>query len=361
MSGWPGRLAPLGALAALVVAVQLLLRLLHLEQYLVQLTMAAWYGMATLGLCLFMGYAGQVSLGHAGFVAIGGYSSAALSTLNLLPLAAAPAVQLLVRWRLAAAGTDSYGASVLRLAPWMGVVAGLAVAAVVAVLVGMPSLRLRGHYLAMATLSLGIIISRVILGTPALGQADGINSVPALRLLAGLAVSGKRALRVQNYYIAWTLVVAGLALILNLDRSRAGRALRAIHGDEEAASALGVAVGRYKLAAFVVAALYASLAGSMLTHYNGGIGPGEASVMKSVRYLALVAAGGMGNALGALGVSVVLAFLSLRGAFGLYDDAVFAAILVAIMLFAPEGLFRAVGRLAGRRRPASPAPPAGPP
>ncbi len=344
-------LAPLLAFALAVVGAQLLLGALGLEQYLVQLTMAAWYGLATLGLCLFMGYAGQVSLGHAGFVAIGGYSSAVLSTLNLLPVAAAPVVQRLARWGLAASGTDSFGGPVLRLAPWIGLAAGLVLAALVAILVGMPSLRLRGHYLAMATLSLGIIISRVILGTNALGQADGISSVPALGLFAGLAVSGKRALRVENYYIAWGAALLGLALILNMDRSRAGRALRAIHGDEDAASALGVSVGRAKLAAFVAAALYASLAGSMLTHYNGGIGPGEASVMKSVRYLALVAAGGMGNAAGALGVSVVLTFLSLRGAFGLYDDAVFAAILVAIMLFSPDGLFRGLASLAARTRP----------
>ena len=348
-AGWK-RLAPAAAIAALAVGVQLVLRAARLEQYLVQLTMAAWYGVAALGLCLFMGYAGQVSLGHAGFVAIGGYASAALATLNLLPLAAAPAVQWLVRLGLAGSATDSFGASVLRLSPWIGVVAGLVAAALVAVLVGLPSLRLRGHYLAMATLSLGIIVSRVILGTAALGQADGISSVPALPLFAGLAVSGRRALRVQNYYVAWAAAVVALALILNLDRSRAGRALRAIHGDEEAASALGVGVGRYKLAAFVASALYASLAGSMLTHYNGGIGPGEASVMKSVRYVALVAAGGMGNAAGALGVTVVLTFLSLRGAFGLYDDAVFAAILVAIMLFSPDGLFRGLRGLVGRPR-----------
>jgi branched-chain amino acid transport system permease protein len=347
-AGWK-RLVPVAAVAALAVGVQLLLRAARLEQYLVQLTMAAWYGVAALGLCLFMGYAGQVSLGHAGFVAIGGYSSAALSTLNLLPVAAVPAVQWLVGRGLASPATDSFGASVLRLSPWIGVVAGLVTAALVAVLVGLPSLRLRGHYLAMATLSFGIIVSRIILGTAALGQADGISSVPALPIFAGLAVSGRRPLRVQDYYIAWGVAVVALALILNLDRSRAGRALRAIHGDEDAAAALGVNVGRYKLAAFVAAALYASFAGSMLTHYNGGIGPGEASVMKSVRYLALVAAGGMGNAAGALGVTVVLTFLSLRGAFGLYDDAVFAAILVAIMLFSPDGLFRGLRGLVRRR------------
>ena len=119
-----------------------------------------------------------------------------------------------------------------------------------------------------------------------------------------------------------------------------GRALRAINGNEDAAAAMGVPVARYKLAVFVLSAVYAALGGACLAHFNGGIGPGEASVLKSVRYVALVAAGGMGSLWGTLAVSTVLTFLSLRGAFGLYDDAVFGAILVAIMLFAPDGLLR---------------------
>lgn len=339
---------PVAVLAALVVAVQLAVSALGVPQYLVQLTMAAWYSLAALGLCLFMGYAGQVSLGHAGFIAIGGYASAAVSTANLLPLAASPLVAVLARAGLAARSADLYGAEVLRLSPWLGPLVGLAAAAAVAILLGLPSLRLRGHYLAMATLSFGIIVHRVVIGTPALGAADGIPDIPALRVAAGLAVTGRKALRVPNYYLAWLFVALGLELILNLARSRAGRALRAIHGDEDAAAALGVDVGRAKLAAFVTSALYAALAGSMLAHYNGAIGPGEASVMKSVRYVALVAAGGMGSAGGVLAVSTLLTFLSLRGVFGLYDDAVFAAILVAIMLFAPDGLFRLL-RLPVRR------------
>ncbi len=347
-SSSPRPFLPVAGLVVLVVAVQLALSALGLPQYLVQLTMAAWYSLAALGLCLFMGYAGQVSLGHAGFFAIGGYASAAVSTANLLPLAASPVVAALAAAGLATRGIDLYGAEVLRLSPWLGPLTGLLLAAAAAVLLGLPSLRLRGHYLAMATLSFGIIVQRIVVGSPALGAADGIPEVPALRIAEGLAVTGRRALRVPNYYLAWALVALALLSLLNLARSRAGRALKAIHGDEDAAAALGVDVGRAKLAAFVVSALFASLAGSMLAHYNGSIGPGEASVMKSVRYVALVAAGGMGNATGVLAISTLLTFLSLRGVFGLYDDAVFAAILVAIMLFAPNGLFRAL-RLPGRR------------
>ncbi|MGA2641861.1 MAG: branched-chain amino acid ABC transporter permease [Spirochaetia bacterium] len=314
------RYGPVILLAAIVVAVQLLLAALKLEFLLTQLTMSAYYTLVALGLCLLMGYAGQVSLGHAGFFAIGGYTTAVLSTA---------------------------GAAALSFAPWLSLPAAVAATAVVALVIGVPVLRLRGHYLAMATLAFGFIVSRVILGTALFGQADGISDVPGLRLFAGLVLSGKRTLRVQNYYIAWTLVTLGLLFAVNLIGSRVGRALRAIHGNEEAASAMGIDVGRYKLAVFVLSAVYAGAGGAFLVHFNGGIGPGEAGVMKSVRYVALVAAGGMGSPWGTVAVSAGLTFLSLRGAFGLYDDAVFGALLVLIMLFAPDGLF---GLLPGLRR-----------
>jgi len=308
------RYLPALVLVILVVAVQITLSATRQEFYMTQLTMAAYYTMVALGLCLLMGYAGQVSLGHAGFFAIGGYSSALIAGLG-------------------AAAAVSIPAAVL-------------VTAAAALLVGIPVLRLRGHYLAMATLAFGIIVLRVLQGTPFFGGADGLSNVGAYPLFAGLAISGRRALRVQNYYIAWSLVTIGLLLAINLVSSRVGRALRAINGNEDAASAMGVNVARYKLATFVLSAIYAGVGGACLVHFSAGIGPGEAAVMKSVRYVALVAAGGMGSLSGTLAVSAALTFLSLRGVFGLYDDAVFGGILLVIMLFAPHGL---PGMLAGVR------------
>jgi branched-chain amino acid transport system permease protein len=320
------RYLPVLVLAGIVVGVQALLSAVSQEYLLTQLTMSAYYTLVTLGLCLLMGYAGQVSLGHAGFFAIGGYTTAVLSTSGVAALGAA--------------GAALYGA-----APWLSVVAAVVVTATVALLIGAPVLRLKGHYLAMATLAFGFIVSRVILGTPLFGQADGLSDIPALKLFGGLAVSGRKALRVQNYYIAWTLVTLGLLLAVNLVGSRVGRALRAINGNEDAAAAMGVDVSRYKRSVFVLSAVYAAVGGACLTHFNGSIGPGEAAVMKSVRYMALVAAGGMGSPWGTVAVSAALTFLSLRGAFGLYDDVVFGGLLVAIMLFAPDGLFGLLPRL----------------
>ena len=131
-----------------------------------------------------------------------------------------------------------------------------------------------------------------------------------------------------------------MVLLLNLIHSRVGRALAAVHGAEDAAEAMGIPTARYKLNTFVLSAVFAALAGVLLTHYNGGIGPSEAGVMKSVRYVAIVAIGGMANLWGALSMSLVLNYLSLRGYFGTYDDAVFGVILILIMLFAPDGLLR---------------------
>jgi branched-chain amino acid transport system permease protein len=277
------RYLPLGVLAIAAVALQVALSAFGVQYYLTQLTMAAGYSLVVIGLCLLVGYAGQASLGHAAFFAIGGYASAVLTKTNLLPYAGSPWTTALDRLGLLIERHDAYGRTILHLSPWVGLAAALLAAALVALVVGIPVLRLRGHYLAMATLGFGIIVYRVLLGTAAFGEADGITDVPPFRILGALEVSGSPALRVQNYYMAWLLVIAAVALSINLVRSRVGRALRAIHENEEAALSLGIDAARYKLAVFVLSAVLAAAGGVFLTHYIGGIGPSEAGVMKSVR------------------------------------------------------------------------------
>jgi len=235
---------------------------------------------------------------------------------------------------------DLYGGELLTVHPWPACIFAVLTAVAVAYAIGGPVLKLKGHYLAMATLGFGIIVYRIVLGTELVGAADGIYDVPAFPLLPGIAVSGKSSLRVMNYYVAWGFVILGMVFLLNLVRSRVGRALASIHGAEDAAEAMGIPTARYKLKIFVVSAAFAAVAGVLLTHYNGGIGPSESSVMKSVRYLAIVAIGGMANLWGTLLMSLLLNYLSLRGYFGTYDDAVFGGILILIMLFAPDGLLR---------------------
>jgi branched-chain amino acid transport system permease protein len=324
----------------IVIGLQVTFTLTDTAFYLTQLTMAAYYTVVAIGLCMLMGYAGQISLGHAGLFAIGGYTSAVLSTLNLLPVKDNPVIALLMKIGLTISTKDLYGGSVMHLNPWLGLITAVLIAVAAALLIGIPSLRLKGHYLAMATLGFGTIIYRLVLGTKLTGEADGISDVPAFTIFPGLDVCGDRSFRVANYYIAWFCVLFAALLIHNLIHSRSGRALRSIHGNEEAASAMGVNVARYKLYIFILSAVLAAVAGSLLTHYNGGIGPSEAGVMKSVRYLAIVAVGGMANLWGTIAASVVLNFLSLRGYFGSYDDAVFGAILVIFMLIGNGGSIR---------------------
>jgi branched-chain amino acid transport system permease protein len=351
------RYARIALLALCVVAVQLAADLSGRPFFLTQLTMAAYYSLVAVGLSLLMGYAGQVSIGHAAFFAIGGYTSAFLTTVDLAPLRGGALVDWLARAGVLVARTDVFGTAVLSVHPWAAFGAALGLAVAVAFAIGIPVLKLKGHYLAMATLGFGIIVHSVLLGTSALGAADGLGSVPPFPVLPGLSVGGGRAARIQNYYVAWGLVALAMLLLGNLVRSRVGRSLRAIHGAEDAAASMGVDVARTKLLTFVLSAALAAVGGVFLTHYAATVGPGEASVMKSVRYVAIVAVGGMGSLWGTLVTSAVLTFLSLRGWFGTLDDAVFGGVLLFVMLFSPEGILRLDLRAALRALRARLAPP----
>jgi len=333
------RYFPVAAFACLIVAIQLATRVTGTPYYLTQLTMTAYYSLVVVGLCMLIGYAGQISLGHAGFFAIGGYVAAFLTTCDLTSHRGV-VVSLLERSGALVSRHDIYGGSLQTVHPWLACAAAILLTVVVAYLVGGPVLKLKGHYLAMATLGIGIIVYRIVLGTEFLGAADGISEVPGFPLPGGLLITGNSSSRISNYYLAWGVVILGMVLLLNLVHSRVGRALAAVHGAEDAAEAMGIPTARYKLHTFVLSAVFAAVAGVLLTHYNAGIGPSEAGVMKSVRYVAIVAVGGMANLWGALSMSLALNYLSLRGYFGTYDDAVFGAILILIMLFAPDGLLR---------------------
>jgi branched-chain amino acid transport system permease protein len=332
------RYIPVLFLLAVVVIIQLVTHFTETNYYLTQLTMSAYYSVVVIGLCVLMGYGGQISLGHAGFFAIGGYLAGALTTHNLLPFKEQGFVSVLNKAGLLVDSIGLYGDTLLTVHPWAACIIAVLTAGLIALAIGGPILKLKGHYLAMATLGFGIIIYRIALASAYFGEADGISEVPGFKLIPGIEVSGSFGARVINYYIAWGMVIVAVILLLNLIHSRVGRALRSIHGAEEAANAMGVNTARYKLYIFVLSAVFAAIAGVFVTHYNGGIGPSEAGVMKSVRYVAIVAVGGMANIWGALIMGLVLNFLSLRGVFGSYDDAVFGVILIVIMLFAPEGI-----------------------
>jgi branched-chain amino acid transport system permease protein len=334
---------PVLILIVVIILIQLFLLVIDQEFYYKELTRSAYYCIVVIGLCLLMGYAGQISLGHAGFFSIGGYTTAVLTTNNLIQFADAPFVSFLHSAGFLMEYEDLYGEAILAFNPWSAFVIAVIFTAIVAFLIGYPVIKLKGHYLAMATLGFGLIISTIINATPLLGSHDPITSVPPFKLIPVLEVNGRMPFRIQNYYIAWFMVILVLIIVINIIHSRVGRALRSIHGNEEAANTLGVNTAKYKLYTFVLSAVFASIAGSFLTHYTGSIGPSEASVMKSVRYVAIVAVGGMSSIWGVLIMSLILNFLSLRGTFGSYDNVFFGSILIIIMLFAPDGILKIQG------------------
>jgi branched-chain amino acid transport system permease protein len=332
------RYLPIVILLLIVISLQLLLTLANISFFLKELTMAAYYTVVVIGLCMLIGYAGQISLGHAGFFAIGGYTSAVLTTFDFGLFSASPFIQFLRTIGFILERKDLYGHSLVTFNPLVAFVLAVLLAALIALAIGIPVIRLRGHYLAMATLGFGVVIQAIINATPVLGGHDPIYNVPEFPLLWGLTVNGRMPFRIGNYYLAWGVVIIALFLCVNLIRSRAGRALRSIHGNETAANSLGINTARYKLYTFILSAVFAAVAGCLLTHYNGEIGPSEASVMKSVRYVAIVAVGGMANLWGCLLMGILLTFFSLRGLFAAYDEIVFGAILIVMMMFAPQGL-----------------------
>ncbi len=264
--------------------------------------------MVTVGLCLLMGYAGQVSLGHAAFYGLGAFLSGILSA--------------------------TYGVQ-----PWIALAMAAAITAAVAYATAFPIFRLRGHYLAMATLGFGIIVYILFVELKQLtGGPSGLPGIPPLAL--GPLVFDSD---LKFYYLAWASCLGVLLVSRNLVNSRVGRALRAVHGNEEAARSLGIDIGRFKMKVFVLSAVYASLAGSLYAHYTTFVSPQPFGFLFSVRLVVMVVIGGMASIWGAIfGTATVTLLGDLLQGFGEMDTVVFGLILILVMIFMPQGLFRGV-------------------
>lgn len=287
-------------LAAVLLALPLLLSNPYYYDVAIRVAMNA---VVVIGLNLLIGYTGQISLGHAGFLGIGAYASAILTTQFGWP-------------------------SLLALA------AGCAASGLLAFAIARPVLKLKGHYLAMATLGLGIIISIVITNeTKYTGGPDGLT-VPALSL-AGFELAGDRAW----YTVVALLLLAVTWLALNLIDSPAGRALQAIHGSEVAAQVVGVQTTRVKVRIFVVSAVVASFVGSLGAHYVAFVTPGLAGFFHSIELVTMVVVGGMASVFGSIVGAVILTMLpQLLSTFEGWETVVFGAILMATMIFLPKGI-----------------------
>ena len=256
-----------------------------------------------LGLNLLIGFAGQISLGHAGFLGIGAYASAALPTH--------------FGWH-----------------PVLAMLAGALAAGLLAAIVARPIFKLKGHYLAMATLGLGIILNISLRNEAAwTGGPDGM-AVPTMGLM-GFELSSDK----HWYWVVALLLSVSVWASLNLINSPFGRALRALHGSEVASQVVGVDVVRYKVAIFVMSAVFASLMGSVTAHYVGFVTPNLADFFHSIELVTMVVIGGMASVYGSLVGAVLLTALpQALATFEGWETVAFGAILMLSMIFLPKGL-----------------------
>lgn len=301
------------ALAAVIALAPLVLANNYSYEVAIQVALNA---IVCVGLNLLIGYAGQISLGHGGFFALGAYGSAILAS--------------------------RYGVPV-----WLSIPAACAAVGLLAFIIGRPTLRLKGHTLAMATLGLGVIVSIVLTTEDKItGGPDGMQ-VPPLALF-GWAVQGEHVW----YWVAGGMLLLAVWLALNLIESPSGRALRALHGSEVAAETLGIPSARHKLQVFVLSAVFAAVAGALTAHYAGFITPAKASFMHSVELVIMVVFGGMASVFGAVVGAAVLTILpQFLTVLKDYEMMVFGAVLVATMSFFPQGIVPTLGRWWARRQP----------
>lgn len=291
--------------AAALLAIVLVAPVLAPNPYAVRIMAQA--GIAFLlatGLNLVMGYAGQVSLGHAAFFGLGAYGSAIVS--------------LRFGWH-----------------PLLGIVVAVALTGLIAYVVGLPTLRLKGHYLAMATLGLNeIVLILLVEASDLTGGPSGLTNIPRFRLFG--VTFGSHAM---SYYLIWVFALFGLLVARNLTASRSGRALRALHGSEFAAAASAVDVSKAKVRIFVVSAIYAAVAGALYSHFVTFISPPTFSVAASVMLVVMVVAGGLGTLIGPLLGAVLLTLgPEYLRAYQDYTLIVYGALLMATMVFLPGGL-----------------------
>lgn len=268
------------------------------------LQLAMIYGIFCIGLNFFMGYTGQASFGQNAFAAIGGYGTAILC------------VQY--QWE-----------------PVLALIAAAAISAVASFVIGYPTLRLRGHYLAMATFALGLIAYDLSVQWTSLTQGYmGYAGIPPLGI-GPFNIDGERA----KLACLIVIMLLGLWVSARLRDSRFGRALRAISSSESGASALGIKVSRYKLAAFIIAAVYASVSGSLFAHVVGFISPEVFGLQMVVVTFTMLYVGGIGTVLGpAIGAIVASLLPELFRSTGQFQEIAYAAVLLLMLIYVPKGL-----------------------
>ena len=285
--------------------------------WIAQLNYIGLYALVSLGLVLLTGVGGLTSFGQAAFVGIGAYTTAWL-TLNL------------------------------GLSPWITLFIGLALTALSAIVVGLITLRMSGHYLPLATIAWGLSLYYLMGNLDALGKYDGLLGLKSLSV-GDIDIGQGRLF----FVLCWALLIAGAVALINLLDSRPGRAIRSLKGGTQMAEAMGISTFRYKVTIFVIAALFAAIAGWLLAHFQRTVNPSAFGLKMGIEYLFMAVVGGVGYVWGAIvGAGLVkllddylqVALPALIGTSGSYEVIVFGVALVLVLKYLPDGLWSVVAR-----------------
>ncbi len=275
------------------------------------------YAIVAMGLVLLTGVGGLTSFGQAAFVGVGAYTAAFLATK-------------------------------LGLSPWLTVWVGMGLALVAALILGAITLRMSGHYLPLATIAWGLALNYTMANMEWLGKYDGLLGIPPLTAF-GQSLGSGRGL----HGLIWVIALLAAVAIVRLLDSRPGRAIRSLKSGVMMAEAMGISTFRYKLTAFVIAAVLAAVSGWLFAHFQGSINPTPFSIGKGIEYLFMAVLGGVGHVWGAfLGAGVVkivedqlqVLLPKLIGTSGNFESIVFGIVLVVVLKYAPDGLWTFVAK-----------------
>ena len=285
--------------------------------WIAQLNYIGLYALVCLGLVLLTGVGGLTSFGQAAFVGVGAYTTAYL-TLNT------------------------------GMSPWLTLFVGLGITAISALVVGAITLRMSGHYLPLATIAWGLSLYYLMGNMDALGKYDGLLGLKSLSI-GSLDIGQGRLF----FILTWAILIAGAVALLNLLDSRPGRAIRSLKGGSQMAEAMGISTFRYKVTIFLIAALFASIAGWLLAHFQRTVNPSAFGLKMGIEYLFMAVIGGVGYVWGAIvGAALIkllddylqVALPALIGTSGSYEVIVFGVAMVLVLKYMPDGIWSLVAR-----------------
>ncbi|OYT89825.1 MAG: metal-dependent hydrolase [Burkholderiales bacterium PBB6] len=288
------------------------------EFWITQLNYIGLYALVALGLVVLTGVAGLTSFGQAAFVGVGAYTTAWLTT-------------------------------AMQVSPWLALLVGVALAVLVALVLGVLTLRMSGHYLPLATICWGLALNYTMANMEFLGKYDGILGVPALSIGDMSLASGR-----SMYVLIWVTALGAAIAVMHLLDSRPGRAIRALKNGTTMAEAMGISTFRYKMVAFVLAAVLAALSGWLFAHFQRTVNPSPFSLAKGIEFLFMAVVGGVGHVWGAFTGAAVVKLLedqlqvilpALIGSSGNFETIVFGLVLIGVLKYVPDGLWTFVKRL----------------